>query len=96
MSYFTSRIFLSAFVTLDIADTSRHTLTDISNYVFTFRCYSLHTSGDGPPTPAHMPQDALSGPGIPVQARAFNTLMHGEVSSSVFLQNGIQRFRGYF
>ena len=27
-----------------------------------------------------MPQDALTGPGIPHQARAFNTLMHGEVS----------------
>ena len=36
--------------------------------------------GDGPPQPVHMPQDALTGPGIPHQARAFNTLMHGEVS----------------
>lgn len=45
-----------------------------------FRCYSLHSVGDGPPQPVHMPQDALTGPGIPHQARAFNTLMHGEVS----------------
>ena len=44
------------------------------------RCYSLHSVGDGPPQPVHMPQDALTGPGIPHQARAFNTLMHGEVS----------------
>ena len=44
-----------------------------------FRCYSVHSTGDGPPTAVHMPQDALTGPGIPHQARAFNTLMHGEV-----------------
>ena len=42
--------------------------------------YSLHSVGDTPPQPVHMPQDALTGPGIPHQARAFNTLMHGGVS----------------
>ena len=40
------------------------------------RCYI----SDVPPQPVHMPQDALTGPGIPHQAREFNTLMHGEVS----------------
>ena len=42
--------------------------------------YSLHSVGDGPPQPVHMPQDALTGLGIPHQAREFNTLMHGGVS----------------
>jgi len=50
-------------------------------------CYSLHSVGDGPPQPVHMPQDALTGPGIPHQARAFNTLMHGEVVCAVTISN---------
>ena len=51
----------------------------IMKLLYSFRCYSLHSVGDGPAQPVHMPQDALSGPGIPHQARPFNTLMHGEV-----------------
>lgn len=50
-------------------------------------CYSVHSTGDGPPTAVHMPQDALTGPGIPHQARAFNTLMHGEVVCAVTISN---------
>ena len=40
----------------------------------------LDSVGDRPPQPVHIPQDALTGPGIPHQARAFNTFMHGGVS----------------
>ena len=53
----------------------------VSNFLIFYlkRCYSVQYSGDGPPTPVPMPQDALTGPGIPHQAQAFNTLNHGEV-----------------
>lgn len=50
-------------------------------------CYSLHSIGDGPPQPVHMPQDVLSGPGIPHAARPFNTLNHGEVVCAVTISN---------
>lgn len=51
------------------------------------KCYSVQYSGDGPPTPVPMPQDALTGPGIPHQAQAFNTLNHGEVVCAVTISN---------
>ena len=39
-----------------------------------------------------MPQDALTGPGIPHQARAFNTLMHGEVSFEPIMASYLHQF----
>ncbi|CAO1436459.1 unnamed protein product [Diamesa tonsa] len=49
--------------------------------------YSFHMNGDGVLQPVPFPPDALSGPGIPRQARQINTLTHGEVVCAVTISN---------
>ncbi|XP_070163710.1 protein groucho-like isoform X3 [Polyergus mexicanus] len=48
--------------------------------------YSYHVL-DGQMQPSPFPQDALSGPGIPRNARQINTLNHGEVVCAVTISN---------
>lgn len=49
--------------------------------------YSFHINGDGQLQPVPFPNDALTGPGIPRQARQMNTLAHGEVVCAVTISN---------
>ncbi|XP_070503489.1 protein groucho isoform X1 [Chironomus tepperi] len=49
--------------------------------------YSFHVVSDGNLQPVPFPPDALSGPGIPRQARQINTLSHGEVVCAVTISN---------
>lgn len=48
--------------------------------------YSYHVL-DGQMQPSPFPQDALTGPGIPRNARQINTLNHGEVVCAVTISN---------
>ena len=54
---------------------------------FSYRAYSFHVVSDGNLQPVPFPPDALSGPGIPRQARQINTLSHGEVVCAVTISN---------
>ncbi|KAG5673508.1 hypothetical protein PVAND_003550 [Polypedilum vanderplanki] len=49
--------------------------------------YSFHVNAENHLTPVPFPPDALSGPGIPRQARQINTLSHGEVVCAVTISN---------
>jgi groucho len=44
-------------------------------------------NGEGILQPVPFPTDALTGPGIPRQARQINTLTHGEVVCAVTISN---------
>lgn len=67
---------------------TQYTSTDVINLFFSFnRAYSFHVVSDGNLQPVPFPPDALSGPGIPRQARQINTLSHGEVVCAVTISN---------
>ncbi len=55
--------------------------------MFIFRAYSFHVNAEGHLAPVPFPPDALTGPGIPRQARQINTLSHGEVVCAVTISN---------
>lgn len=54
---------------------------------FPFSAYSFHVNAEGHLAPVPFPPDALTGPGIPRQARQINTLSHGEVVCAVTISN---------
>ena len=62
-------------------------LTIFLHLKFTFSAYSFHVNGEGHLAPVPFPPDALTGPGIPRQARQINTLSHGEVVCAVTISN---------
>lgn len=62
-------------------------ITAFISLLLHFRAYSFHMNGEGILQPVPFPPDALTGPGIPRQARQINTLTHGEVVCAVTISN---------
>jgi groucho len=62
----------------------------VTNKIYVFNsssAYSFHVNAENHLAPVPFPPDALTGPGIPRQARQINTLSHGEVVCAVTISN---------